>query len=176
MSAIIERLKEANKRYAESGLYTADVSAVRRRTIAAGQTPYAVIVTCSDSRVIPEVLFSAGAGELFVVRTAGNVIGASELASIEYALHHLHIQTVVVLGHTGCGAVSAALKGETEGQIGVITQSIKRGIGNETDPLRACGLNVQNGVEALKNAYKKENPTIVGAIYDLESGQTTFFD
>ncbi|MBQ7599669.1 MAG: hypothetical protein IJU57_03240 [Clostridia bacterium] len=84
------------------------MSEERRKANANGQKPRAVIVTCSDSRVVPEAVFSCGIGELFVIRTAGNVIGVSELASVEYVVDHLGTDTVVVLGHTACGAVRAA--------------------------------------------------------------------
>ena len=174
MSGEIERLKEGNESYAESGAFLGDVTEQRRSETAKGQKPYAVIVTCSDSRVIPEAIFSAGAGDLFVIRTAGNVIGKHEEASVEYALHHLHARTVVVLGHTRCGAVAAALAQETEGRIGVITKKIVAAIKGETDPLRACRLNVLKGTAALKRAFKGEGAEIVGAIYDIESGKVSF--
>ena len=104
----LAKLKTGAAAYAASGAFSGDVSeAVRQRT-AEGQHPFATVVTCSDSRVIPEAIFSCGIGDIFVIRTAGSVIGAHELASIEYAAHHLHVPLTVVLGHTHCGAVGAA--------------------------------------------------------------------
>lgn len=100
-----------------------------------GQKPYAVIVSCSDSRVIPECIFSAGIGDLFVIRVAGNVIDKYQLGSIEYAAEHLCCKLVVVLGHTQCGAVGAA-KGKCGGFVGFITDEIRRAVGTETDAVK----------------------------------------
>ena len=91
--------------------------ALRKFTYEHGQHPHAIIVTCSDSRVIPETIFSAGLGELFVIRVAGNVIDDHQLGSIEYAAGHLGSPVVVVLGHTHCGAVDAAINSDPEGYI-----------------------------------------------------------
>lgn len=105
----LERLKEGNKIYINSEKGAGDVSPQKRLfTSKNGQNPYAVIVSCSDSRVIPECIFSAGIGDLFVIRVAGNVIDNHQLGSIEYAVGHLGCNLVVVLGYTMCGAVGAA--------------------------------------------------------------------
>ena len=103
---IREKLSIGNKQY----LKTSD-EALRLDTAENGQHPYAIVVCCSDSRVIPEQIFSADIGDLFVIRVAGNVLDQHQLGSIEYAAGHLHCQHIIVLGHTGCGAVTAALKG-----------------------------------------------------------------
>ena len=176
MSEILDRLLEANRNYVSLGAYSGDVSAERRKANESGQKPYVVVITCSDSRVVPEAIFSAGLGELFVIRTAGNVAGDSELASLEYAVEHLHALTVVVLGHTGCGAVHAALCGEFGGAVGLITRRIKSAIGEETDPNKACALNVREGVRAIGKALDREDVTVVGAIYDIVSGQVGLLD
>ena len=81
-----------------------------------GQKPYAVILTCSDSRVVPELIFDTGIGELFVIRIAGNVASPSSIASIEYAVTHVDVKLIVVLGHQNCGAVTAALGGVDNGK------------------------------------------------------------
>ena len=169
----IRRLLEGNREYVRSGVFSGDVSAERRLENAGGQSPWAAVVTCSDSRVIPEAVFSAGIGELFVIRTAGNVIGDSELASLEYAVQHLHVGTVLVLGHTCCGAVAAALHGETGGAVGAITGRIIKSIGSETDPTKACELNVLDGVGIINRYFEKEGITAEGAVYDIESGTVT---
>ena len=176
MNEITKRLIDANRKYRETGTFTGDVSAQRRIENASGQKPYAVVVTCSDSRVIPEVIFDAGIGELFVVRTAGNVIGDAEYASILYAVEHLHTDTVIVMGHTGCGAVNAALHGEFEGPVGVITLRIKKAIGEERDPYQACVLNVKYGVGSLKERLNGSGVAIRGAVYDIVSGEVGFLD
>ena len=104
------RLREGNARYLQAENAAGDVSpALRRTTFEHGQHPYAIVLACSDSRVIPEAIFSAGIGELFVIRVAGNVVDNHQLGSIEYAEDHLGCNLVVVLGHTACGAVDAAL-------------------------------------------------------------------
>ncbi|MBQ1306460.1 MAG: carbonate dehydratase [Erysipelotrichales bacterium] len=176
MNETVKRLLDANREYECSGTFIGDVSAKRREENAAGQKPYAVIITCSDSRVVPEAIFSAGIGELFVIRTAGNVIGDSELASLAYAVDHLHADTVVVLGHTRCGAVHAALCGEFEGVVGMITKRIKQAIGGETDAYKACVLNVKDGVRTIKKEIGREDVTVAGAVYDIVTGKVLLTD
>ena len=137
----------------------------------------ATIVTCSDSRVIPEAIFSCGIGEIFVIRTAGSVIGAHELASIEYAAHHLHVPLTVVLGHMHCGAVGAAIAGETEGNVGVITRAIREVIGEETDPLKATRLNAENSVRRIREDLAGGGAhRVCGAVYDIETGHVTWME
>ena len=156
----IYRLAAGNLKYlnAESG--NGDISRrVRLATWAKGQSPYAIIVTCSDSRVIPENIFSAGIGELFVIRLAGNVIDDHQLGSIEYAAGHLGCRLVVVLGHTHCGAVDAAINSEPAGYIRCITDEIKKAIGDETDPYKASCLNVRHSVHEGNETITGENFT-----------------
>jgi carbonic anhydrase len=106
----LNRLKEGNAKFVKAIANDADVSLPLRKELAEkGQRPYAIIVTCADSRVPPEHIFNAGLGDLFVIRTAGNVVGEYERASVEYAVAHLGTRLVVVMGHTHCGAVNAAL-------------------------------------------------------------------
>ncbi|MBQ9188141.1 MAG: carbonic anhydrase, partial [Clostridia bacterium] len=109
---IREKLSLGNRYYLEA----AD-PALRLKTAEHGQHPYAIVVCCSDSRVIPEQIFHAAIGDLFVIRVAGNVLDNHQLGSIEYAAGHLHCRHILVLGHTGCGAVAAALSGEGDGFI-----------------------------------------------------------
>ena len=107
----LERLREGNARYLGASQAQGDVSPeLRQSTFCEGQHPYAIVLACSDSRVIPEAIFSAGIGDLFVIRVAGNVVDKHQLGSIEYAEDHLGCSLVVVLGHTGCGAVDAAMQ------------------------------------------------------------------
>ena len=107
----MEKLVEGNNKFVEGTEYSTSISPATLRNFISGQKPYAIIVTCSDSRVIPELIFSAGIGDIFVIRVAGNVIDAHQLGSIEYAADHLGTGLVVVLGHTRCGAVNAVLSG-----------------------------------------------------------------
>jgi carbonic anhydrase len=106
-ATILQKLTAGNQRFV-AGTPSPKDSRARRAQLVDGQQPGAVVVACSDSRVCPEYVFDASLGELFVVRTAGNVVGPLELGSIEYAVEHLHVGVIVVMGHSGCGAVTAA--------------------------------------------------------------------
>lgn len=173
----VRRLRDGNEKYLAAATPLGDVSPERRvRTYREGQSPYAVIITCSDSRVIPESIFSAGIGELFVVRSAGNTIGAGELGSVEYALSHLGCKLVVVMGHTCCGAVDAAMHhGGEEGYIKPITDEISRAIGGESDSERACALNVENSVSVLREKLgPREAVSVLGAMYHIDDGRVEF--
>lgn len=174
---LIRRLTAGNRRYLASTTSLGEVSpALREKTAREGQTPYAIVICCSDSRVLPESIFSAGIGELFVIRVAGNVLDRHQLGSIEYAAAHLGCKLILVLGHTGCGAVGAALSGGGEGYIQYITDEILQAIGEERDPARACVLNVEHAVESIRRAFADhpEIPSaaldIRGAVYDICSG------
>ena len=135
------------------------------------------MVACSDSRVIPEQIFDAQLGELFVIRVAGNVLDRHQLGSIEYAAGHLHCRLILMLGHTGCGAVGAALDRGGDGFIQYITDEILLAAGEERDALRACEKNVEHGVALLRREFAAhpEIPAgeleILGAVYDVESGE-----
>ena len=163
------QMKEGSRRY----VLQSD-PARRLETAENGQHPYAIVVCCSDSRVIPEQIFDAKLGDLFVIRVAGNVLDNHQMGSIEYAAAHLHCRQVVVLGHTGCGAVAAALEGSADGFIRYITEDILEAIGDERDPYAACRLNVEHAVAKLKHEFE-EHPEmtgirIEGAVYDIKSG------
>lgn len=177
----LQKLKEGNRRYAEEGIGMCDVSPrIRLRTLEEGQAPYAVIIACSDSRVIPEVVFSAGIGDLFVIRVAGNVIDDHQLGSIEYAVEHLGSRLIVVLGHNHCGAVDATIHHDPEGYIKFITDEIRKAIGDERDAYRACWLNVRHSrelIESSLNIQKDERTLglrVVEAVYHLEDGKVEF--
>lgn len=175
----LEKLKRGNLKYLETEVHTGDVSPVmRRHTALHGQHPYAVVVTCSDSRVIPESIFSAGIGELFVIRVAGNVIDNHQLGSIEYAAEHLGAELVVVMGHTNCGAVGAAIGTEPEGYIKFIADEIKAAIGDETDDFRACCLNAERSAKQIREALQlcggDKGAKVVSAVYHLEDGRVEF--
>ena len=139
-----------------------------------GQHPWAIVVCCSDSRVVPEAIFSADLGELFVIRVAGNVLDNHQIGSIEYAAAHLHCGYILILGHTGCGAVSAALSGGGEGFIQYITDDILEAVGEERDPNQACRLNALHAVDRLRRVFSAHpeigEAVIEAAVYDLESG------
>lgn len=174
----LERLKDGNLHYLSANRSDGDISlSLRVRTCTEGQSPYAVIITCSDSRVIPECIFSAGLGELFVIRVAGNVIDAHQLGSIEYAVEHLGCRLIVVMGHDHCGAVGAAIDHEPEGFVKSITDEIKCAIGDEKDDYKACCLNALHSVRKIKEsleAAKDDSLKVCGAIYRLEDGRVEF--
>lgn len=173
------KLMEGNAVYLDSDKPHGNISqGLRLETSKTGQRPYAVVVACSDSRVIPECIFSAGIGELFVIRTAGNVIDVPQLGSIEYALEHLGTKLVVVLGHTCCGAIAAAVKGATEGFTGSIVKHIREAAGDEKDEYAVCVKNVQHGVRRIVNelglSEADGNTEVIGAVYHIESGKVEF--
>lgn len=176
-------LLEGNRAYVKSEKNTGNISSERRADTAEnGQKPYAVVVTCSDSRVPAEHIFQAGIGDLFVIRTAGNVIGEFELGSVEYGAEHLGTPLVVVLGHTQCGAVDAALSGGAHGAIASITDEINACVPAGTDAREAEILNVQNSIsrilesEAMAGLVKEGKVAVVGAVYDIVSGEVRFLD
>ena len=168
MNAVV-RLKQGNERYVRQGN-----AALRERTAAEGQTPFAVVICCADSRVIPEQIFQADVGDLFVIRVAGNVLDAHQLGSIEYAVGHLGTKLVVMLGHTGCGAVRAAVSGHSEGYITFLTDEIRKAIGTERDCDAACRQNAVYGVDRIRRTFAQHpafaDATIVGAVYDIRTG------
>ena len=176
----VEKLKLGNEKYLQSRTSSGDISAeARRETCENGQKPYAVIVTCSDSRVIPESIFSAGIGELFVIRVAGNVMDDHQLGSIEYAVEHLGIRLVAVLGHDHCGAVDAAINHDPEGYIKFITDEIKLAIGDEQDDYKACCLNVKRSVAVIESSFEihreqQHGLKVIGALYRLADGRVEF--
>lgn len=182
-------LKAGNADYL-NGTATMNVSSELREDLATnGQSPHTVVITCSDSRVPPELLFNSSLGELFVIRTAGNVVDDFEIGSVEYAADHLGSPLVVVLGHSHCGAVGAAVEGHAEGYIESIVHEIEPSVeaakktaeGDEVATV-AENLNVENSIETLresdilKKLEQESKCKIVGAKYDIDTGAVTFFE
>ena len=183
---VIERLIAGNKRYVNDVTSLSHHGADRRKELTKGQHPIAVLVTCSDSRVPPELLFDQGIGDIFVVRTAGNVIDAVALGSIEYACEHLHVPLVMVLGHEKCGAVTAALGHEAPpGHILAVVEQIQNNLvaikPGEGEPVeqamqcnaRAVARTINNSKPIMEHLVKAGNVTVVAARYDLDSGEVT---
>ena len=176
----LARLLEGNRAYVANGANAGDVSAAARaRGANEGQAPYAVVVACSDSRVIPEVAFNAGLGEIFVIRVAGNVIDDHQMGSIEYAVEHLGSRLVLVLGHTQCGAVAAAMEGSPDGHIKYITDQIGEAIeraGGVADAYEACCANAHNAVAIIEGSLEiqeeeaQDGLRVLPAIFDIETG------
>ena len=174
----LQKLKDGNVKYINARYNGGDVSPEKRReTYENGQKPYAVVVACSDSRVIPESIFFAGIGELFTVRVAGNVIDSSVLASVEYAVAHLKAPLVAVMGHTSCGAVNAVIGGGDCGRVKMITDKIRLVLGEERDARKACILNAKAGAREVERALGGEYPAVkvVCAVYNTDSGKADFF-
>lgn len=176
----LTKLKEGNTRYLDAVSNPGDVSLqLRKKTCDEGQTPYAIVITCSDSRVIPESIFTAGIGELFVIRVAGNVMDQHQLGSVEYAADHLGCNLVLVLGHTHCGAVGATITSNPSGFVKSITDEIRKAIGDEKDELKASRLNVERSVSIIReklNLSDESSLKACGAIYHFDTGRVEFMD
>lgn len=196
----LQRLQEGNKQFTE-GQYMAhaELSTDRRSELVASQSPFAVILGCSDSRVPVEVIFNQGFGDLFVIRVAGNVVAPSQIGSIEFAVEKFGTPLVVVLGHSHCGAVQATLE-----ELQRPTASQSRNLRSIVDRVRpavadlletelaqhpeklmekavrsnvsvAAG-SLRHGSEILENLVQSGKLLVVGAEYSLETGVVTFFD
>lgn len=200
----LQKLMAGNTRYLEEKPTAAQRSTKEARTaLAKSQKPYAVILTCSDSRVPPELLFDAGLGEIFVIRVAGNIPDPVVLGSIEYAAEHLGTPLVMVLGHERCGAVTATVdaKGKAHGNIGAIVKTIAPSIKNAAKDCAACKddkqcaktkkneyvecvidantkrvtANLTKQSKVLKHLVAEKKIKIVAAKYDLDDGKVTLF-
>lgn len=147
--AALRRLVEGNRIYVEALDHERDLSRERIADLFEnGQRPFACVITCADSRVVPEHIFMTGLGELFVIRVAGNVVGPIELASAVYACEHLHTRLLLVLGHTHCGAIKAALDGEA-GPVAAIAERIAAALGDVRDPYEASVANARAAAAEL---------------------------
>jgi len=182
---IFNRLKEGNTRFTTDSLESKLQDGVRRNALTGGQQPYAIVLSCADSRVVPELAFDTGLGELFVVRVAGNVANSSSIASIEYAVAHLGCKVIIVLGHQSCGAVTAAVEGGDNGYnlnhlLSHITPSLSAA-GEGASLIEVVKKNDELTVEELKNrsaiissAVKSGTIQILPAYYHLDSGTVEF--
>lgn len=180
----LDRLLAGNKRFLANLTSRSHQGTERRDEVAAHQNPVAVIVCCSDSRVSPELTFDQGIGDVFVVRTAGNIVDAIALGSIEYACEHLHVPLVLVIGHERCGAVTAAVgKGKVAGQVKSVVDMIQQNIaanqpvdGGTVDEAvmhnaRAVAHQISSCPPILEGLVRSENLLVVAARYDLDSGE-----
>ena len=139
-----------------------------RDNLVKGQRPEVLVITCSDSRVIPELIFNASLGDIFVIRTAGNVINEGELATVEYAIEHLKVKRIIVLGHTHCGAVHATIKGEKGRYLDPILNRIRGNIGDVCDELEASRVNAIKEANYIKEKFPEYTGIIESKIYDIE--------
>lgn len=180
----LNRLKAGNARYVNNESELINVTDERREDLYDGQNPYAVIVSCSDSRVTPTTIFNAGLGEIFDVRLAGNILTPEALGSIEYGVEHLHAPLLVIIGHEKCGAVTAAYDKmndgvEVVGNINTLVEQIEPAIQDASDVDNAIHMNIDyvyNQVledEIVKHLVDAGKLTVVSAYYSL-NGQVTF--
>lgn len=186
----LKLLEEGNARFVSAETTTKDISEAKREDLSvAGQFPFAVIVSCSDSRVPPMLIFDQGLGDLFEIRVAGNVIDPVSLGSVEYAVEHLGSPLVVVMGHEKCGAVKATLEGgEAPGSIGSIVENIKpavekvkaSGVAEDQVYEKAIDENIKNAIAEIEKSPVVEELVasgklkVVGAKYDLDTGEVEF--
>ena len=196
----LERLREGNRRFV-SGVRSRDTlaSETRRKELAAGQEPFAIILGCSDSRVPAEIVFDQGLGDLFVIRVAGNIVASSQVGSVEFAAARFGTRLVVVLGHSQCGAILATLEQlqqPTDHQsrnlrsiVDRVRPSVEGLLATELrhDPgalvrqaikanIRVSANHLRHGSEVLEQLIQQEGLFVVGAEYSLESGVVDFFD
>jgi carbonic anhydrase len=188
----LKRLMDGNKRYTESKMTACQQTT--RETLSSGQKPYAIILSCSDSRVPPEIIFDKTFGEIFVIRVAGNVPDPVVLGSIEYAAEHIGSPLIMVLGHERCGAVIASVDatGKPEGNIGAIIKTITPAVkkakqaakGKSKEELveKAVDYNIHLAAEnivkqspVIKHLVNEGKVMIVKAKYDLDEGKVSLF-
>jgi carbonic anhydrase len=194
--AVLKRLLEGNKRFVEGKLEHPGRTPKDFAALAEGQAPLAIIISCADSRVPPEVVFDQGVGDLFVVRLAGNIVsGAGPLVkgSIEFAVAELGARLILILGHTKCGAVKAAIahidaEDKLPGAIGDLIKPIRTAVvaskGKPGDKLEnVTKANIAEGIKALQQLdpivaplVKKEELKVVGGVYDLRTGKVEMID
>lgn len=185
ISEIKQRLIDGNERFVSDKLDGKLQDSARRDELTSGQEPYAIVLSCADSRVVPELAFDAGLGELFVVRVAGNIANSSSMASIEYAVAHCGSTVIVVLGHQSCGAVTAAVSGGDNGyNLNHLLSHITPAIAASGEGASITDVVKKNAVltaEELKNrsaiigdAVSKGTVQIMPAYYNLDSGKVDF--
>lgn len=198
--AALRRLREGNDRFRLES--PADGQSPEAATgfadLTSGQEPFAAVLGCSDSRVPVETVFDQGPGQLFVVRVAGNIVAPTQLGSLEFAVEGLGVRLIVVLGHTGCGAVAATLtmtpssEAKVTANLGAITARISKAVGsssyresppNDADMDEAMRLNVAASCnelvrqsEVLASVVRSGEILIVGAVFNLKTGQVEFSD
>lgn len=200
-SEALARLREGNRRFVSDDLQYCSTPTIhtRRAELVSGQKPFAIILGCSDSRVPAEIIFDQGLGDLFVIRVAGNIVGPSQVGSVEFAADHFGTQLVVVLGHSKCGAVSATI---SELQLSMACRSpslcsivnrIRPSVealidsSDEQDPdtllKRAVRMNVQasttylrQGSQILQDLIQSDQLVVIGAEYSVETGVVEFYD
>jgi len=194
----LERLESGNRRFVADRKRSAQVGATRRNELTERQEPYAIVLGCSDSRVPAEIVFDQGLGDLFVIRVAGNIVAPSQIGSVEFAAERFHTRLVVVLGHSGCGAVMATIEQLTRPEMQSRNlRAIVDRVRPSVEPLLATGLrpdgetlvrdavranvrasanHLRHGSEILESLIARDGLLVVGAEYSLDTGVVEFFD
>jgi carbonic anhydrase len=178
----LERLMEGNRRFMADKSLCPDRNEDRRTATVAKQKPFAIVLGCSDSRVPPELAFDQGIGDIFVIRVAGNVVGDTELDSVEYSVLHNNSSIIVVLGHHNCGAVTAVMNNDTK-DIESIAKLIKPAVNIAHQNIdKAIEENIRHSVKQIQQSptlakyFKEGKVAVVGAYYDLESGKISLVE
>ena len=182
-----EKLLDGNKRYVEGSLQGPHQNTKKRQELLNNQAPHTIVLSCADSRVIPEFIFDVGLGEMYVVRVEGNVANIDSLASIEYALTHFHSKLIVVLGHQSCCAVSAAFVGGDNGyNLNHLLSHIIPAISNSPDGATVNDVAKRNAIltvkdlidrsPVIKKARQNGEVELAPAFYNLDSGLVEFLD
>ena len=181
---VLEQLKKGNERFQNDRAEAARRGVSRRQELADGQDPHAIVLSCSDSRVSPEIAFDAGLGDLFVIRVAGNIANSSSIASIEYAVSYLGVTLVVVMGHESCGAVNAVLEGGVAGinlnhllehiqpAVAASEERVVDVVARNNVRLTAERLTLQSDI--IRHAIENDGVKIVTAFYHLSTGAVEF--
>jgi carbonic anhydrase len=180
----LETLMQGNERYVENKFAARDLSPAKLTELSKGQKPFAIVLTCSDSRVAPELLFDQSIGDLFVIRVAGNVMDKAGLGSIEYAAEHLNSPLIFVLGHEKCGAVTAATTGDAaEGNVQFLVNEIKpavqvaKGQGGDLveksvdENVRYVVNNMTARSSVLDHLVKEKKVQLAGGVYSISTGK-----
>ncbi len=186
INEIIKRLEEGNKRFVSGMPERKLQDPERRKALVTTQSPFAAILGCADSRVVPEIIFDTGLGELFTVRVAGNIANVASIASIEFAVTALNVKLVLVMGHSNCGAVIAAVKGGNYSDnlnriLTHITPAIEETESGYIDDIimKNAELNAKDLIErsaVISEAVKKGVVKVIPAFYRLESGKVEFIE
>lgn len=183
----LARLQEGNRRYVSGEMISPNTSVDHRNSLAAGQSPFAIVLTCADSRVSPEYIFDQGIGDLFTIRVAGNIVDDAVLGSIEYAAVHLGVNLVIVMGHEKCGAVGAAVVGdETQLHIDELIRAIRPAVERaiETNPTDLLDASVRANARyvsellsssevVMKQLCENHGVSIKAAYYSLMNGEVS---
>ena len=175
----LELLQLGNARFVEDLARHPNGTPNRRYETGGGQWPFAIVLTCADSRVAPELVFDQGIGDIFVARVAGNVATPEVIGSIQYAVQYIRTELVVVLGHESCGAVGAAITPPSDApkELGALVGQIQGAIGRETKLQKAVEKNAKAQASALKKALKgtaMKHAKVVPASYGLRTGEVNW--